>query len=75
MYTPDLFKHSVLTAATQGTEPHLPLRIRGNDMDELANELTAVIDTGCHIQDHSDLMVLDRGFGLYVLHIPHVISA
>ncbi|KAJ7456993.1 hypothetical protein FB451DRAFT_1142912 [Mycena latifolia] len=64
MYSPHRFMESIFDAATRGSGPHIPLRVRGWDMDAAADHLSSLLDRAARLGDYSSVLVPDRGFGL-----------
>lgn len=61
------FASAVFEAATAGTGPHPPLRVRGRNVDEAADRFTELLDDAGRCGDYTNILVEDRAFGLYVL--------
>ncbi|KAJ7106352.1 hypothetical protein C8R44DRAFT_886222 [Mycena epipterygia] len=58
------FASAVFEAATAGSDPHPPLRVRVRDVDEAADRFTELLDEAGRRGDYTDILVEDRAFGL-----------
>lgn len=63
-YHQQRFASAVFAAATAGTGPRPPLRVRGRDVDEAADRFTEFLDDAGSRGDYTNILVEDRAFGL-----------